>query len=88
VDPSTWFPWRRLAVRGFGLWCDPPYGPAPAGADDATLLAAVGYDVSRLAPAIAAFKRRYAPDEASAGLTDEQRAMARCLIGRRYSPAE
>ena len=39
VDPSALFPWRRLAEAGFGLWCEPPYAPAPAGADDAALLA-------------------------------------------------
>ena len=26
VDPSRYFPWRRLAQQGFGSWCDPPYG--------------------------------------------------------------
>ena len=24
VDPGVEFPWRRLAERGFGLWCDRP----------------------------------------------------------------
>jgi len=46
VDPGALFPWRRLAAAGFGLWCDPPYDPPPAGLDDASLLAALGYDVS------------------------------------------
>ena len=27
---------QRLAAAGFGLWCDPPYDPAPADAADAT----------------------------------------------------
>src|SRR4029078_1501177 len=32
-DPSPWFPWRELAARGYGLWCDePPAPPAPAAA--------------------------------------------------------
>ncbi|HKA45238.1 MAG TPA: N-acetylmuramoyl-L-alanine amidase [Burkholderiales bacterium] len=82
VDPGRLFPWRRLAAQGYGLWCDPPYGAAPAGADDELLLAALGYDVSRLPAAVAAFKRHYAPDDTTAALSDDQRAMARCLIAR------
>jgi N-acetylmuramoyl-L-alanine amidase len=78
VDPSRWFPWRRLAANGYGLWCDPPFESAAA--DDATLLAALGYDVSRPLPAAAAFKRRYSPDDTSPALTDAQRGMLQCLI--------
>ena len=32
TDPSRYFPWKRLAERGFGLWCDPPYSVAANGA--------------------------------------------------------
>ena len=39
VDPSRLFPWQRLAERGFGVWCNPPYAPATS-RDDALLLAA------------------------------------------------
>ena len=82
VDPSELFPWRRLAEAGFGLWCDPPYPQLESAADDALLLAALGYDVTRLPAAIAAFKRRWAPDDPGAGLSDEQRGLLLCLIGR------
>lgn len=85
VDPSAYFPWQRLAVAGFGLWCEPPYAPAPAGADDATLLAALGYDVTRLPAAVAAFKRRWAPDDATPEVSAGQRAMLQCLIGKQQS---
>ena len=85
VDPSPLFPWRRLAVAGFGLWCDPPYQPAPAGADDATLLAALGYDVTRLPAAVAAFKRHWAPDDATLVLSVDQRALLQCLTGKQQS---
>ena len=46
VEPSRWFPWQGLAGHGFGLWCEPPYPPAPPDLDSATLLAAFGYDVA------------------------------------------
>lgn len=82
VDPSAYFPWRRLADAGLGLWCEPPYAPAPAGADDAMLLAALGYDVTRLSAAVAAFKRHWAQDDATMALSAEQRALLHCLIGK------
>ena len=83
VDPSQWFPWRRLADAGVSVWCEPPYEIVDAGLDDATLLAAVGYDVSRLPQAIAAFKRRFAPEDSAPGLTATQRGMAACLVRQR-----
>ncbi len=60
VDPGALFPWRELAARGFGLWCDPPYRVPPE-ADGLTLLAAFGYDTSDAAAAISAFKLHFAP---------------------------
>lgn len=82
VDPSALFPWRRLAEAGFGLWCDPPYPQPGSAADEALLLAALGYDVTRLPAAVAAFKRRWAPDDSAPGLSEEQRGLLLCLIGR------
>ena len=61
VDPSRYFPWRTLAGRGFGLWCDPPYPAVPAGADTETLLQAFGYNVWNVEAAVAAFKLHFVP---------------------------
>lgn len=90
VDPSALFPWRRLAAAGFGLWCEPPYDPLPAAADDATLLSALGYDVSVPWSAVAAFKRRWAAEEhvtaeSARGLSEAQRGMLQCLIRRQQA---
>lgn len=85
VDPSELFPWRRLAEAGFGLWCDPPYPQPDALADDALLLAALGYEVTRLPAAIAAFKRRWAPDDPGPELSAEQRGLLLCLVGRQQA---
>jgi N-acetylmuramoyl-L-alanine amidase len=83
VDPSRWFPWQRLAASGFGLWCEPPVSPVAAELDNATLLAAFGYDVSDPAAAVAAFKRHFAPDDASPDMTDESRALLNCLVSQK-----
>ena len=60
VDPGVKFPWRRVAEHGFGLWCEPPFEPAPLGVDTDILLGAFGYDVSSIAAAIGAFNRHFA----------------------------
>lgn len=80
VDPGTDFPWRRLAQHGFGLWCDPPYPSAPQGIDAAVLLQALGYSVWNLDAAIAAFKRRYVPEDANPQLTEKDRSVLYCLV--------
>ena len=82
VDPGALFPWRELAARGFGLWCDPPYRVPPA-ADGLTLLAAFGYDTADAAAAIGAFKLHFAPDGDTRELTDGDRAMLACLIEKK-----
>jgi N-acetylmuramoyl-L-alanine amidase len=83
ADPGANFPWKRLAARGFGLWCDPPYDSVPAGTDDALLLAALGYDVSNLPAAVDAFRRHYGADESTAVLSEGERGMAQCMLKRR-----
>jgi len=85
VDPGALFPWRRLAAAGFGLWCDPPYDPPPAGLDDASLLAALGYDVSVPWSAVAAFKRHWAYGDATPELTEEQRGLVQCLLRKQQT---
>src|SRR5258705_10116251 len=82
VDPGALFPWRELAARGFGLWCDPPYRVPPE-ADGLTLLAAFGYDTSDAAAAISAFKLHFAPVDDSRELTDGDPAMLACLIEKK-----
>jgi N-acetylmuramoyl-L-alanine amidase len=80
TDPSHYFPWRTLAAHGFGLWCDPPYPSVPESIDNATLLNAFGYDVSRPEAAITAFKRRFTPHDVSPEMTEQDRALLYCLL--------
>lgn len=85
ADPSRWFPWKRLADHGFGVWCEPPYPPVPAGLETVTLLGALGYDVSHPAAASAAFKRRFLPHQAEEEMSEEARALLYCLLLRRQN---
>lgn len=79
-DPSAFFPWQRLAREGFGLWCDPPYPAVPPGLDDTLLLHAFGYDVWNAEAAVAAFKRRFVPDDPAPNMTEKDRAILYCLV--------
>lgn len=79
ADPSRYFPWKRLAEQGFGLWCEP--SPAPAAGDDLVQLQAFGYDVSDPAAARAAFRRHFRNEESPlAALTDEEKSVLACLV--------
>lgn len=80
VDPSRHFPWQRLAQHGFGLWCDPPYPAVPAGLDTSVLLQALGYGVWNPDAAVAAFKRRFVPDDSSIQVTEKDRSILYCLV--------
>jgi N-acetylmuramoyl-L-alanine amidase len=61
TDPSALFPWGTLAAAGFGLWCDPPYPPAPESFDLLLGLKAIGYDISDPDAALRAFRLHYRP---------------------------
>ena len=83
VDPSKYFPWRRLAEHGFGIWCDSPPPEPPAGFDPVMALQALGYDVSDVSAAIRAFDLHFmGSDEEATELSPEAQAMLACLVGQ------
>lgn len=83
VDPSRRFPWRELAAKGFGLWCDPHQPLPPAGFDGILALQAMGYDVSEPEAAIAAFRLHYLQDDARPFLDDKALSLLHCLVQRK-----
>lgn len=84
-DPSILFPWQRLAENGFGLWCDAPRVPAPAGFDLALALAALGYDPTTLKASLHAFRLHYARGD-QAYSSEQENALAYCLWLKKSSP--
>jgi N-acetylmuramoyl-L-alanine amidase len=79
-DPSRYFPWRRLAQRGYGLWCESPPPELPPGFDAALALRVLGYDVSDLNAAVQAFKLHFIQDESPPVLSESDKRVLNCLV--------
>lgn len=66
VDPGPRFPWRQLAMAGFGRWPAEDAPPAPAGFDPWQALALIGYPIDDRAAALRAFHHHYRGNDATA----------------------
>ena len=88
VDPSSHFPWRMLAERGYGLWCAAPLPAAPPGLDFALGLRALGYNTANLEASIRAFKLHFIQDDDSARITQREQDMLHCLLEQRATSLE
>lgn len=71
-DPAN-FPWKRFADNGFGLWYDEPLQIPPVDFDPVIALRIIGYDVSKLGPAIVAFKRHFVQQDLTPVLSDSDK---------------
>lgn len=85
VDPSPYFPWKKLADAGFGLWCDTPSSAPPADFDLAQALTALGYDPARPEAARAAFRLHFVQGKPFS--ETEEKALAHCLLQKKSDAA-
>ncbi|MCX2573850.1 N-acetylmuramoyl-L-alanine amidase [Pedobacter sandarakinus] len=67
-DPNN-FPWKKLALKGFGYWYDDVLKNPPADFDGANALKLMGYDTSDLGAAVTAFKRHFIQTDLTPKLT-------------------
>jgi N-acetylmuramoyl-L-alanine amidase len=80
VDPSRSFPWRTLAERGFGLWCNAPLDRPATDFDWATGLRALGYDVANIEAATRAFKLHFGEDDGEPSPSERDQRVLWCLL--------
>lgn len=81
VDPSAYFPWKRLAENGFGLWYDevldtPDYlsaGMPPENFNSLDALRIIGYDIRNSEAAIQSFKLHFSRGDFQSPLNDYDR---------------
>lgn len=73
-DPNN-FPWKVLAIKGFGLWYDDVLETPPMGFEPAIALRIIGYDVKKLDAAVIAFKRHFIQTDLKPVLTDLDKAI-------------
>jgi N-acetylmuramoyl-L-alanine amidase len=74
VDPSTYFPWKQLADKGFGLWYDDTTKViVPQNFDHILALRIIGYDIRDTSAAIGSFKRHFEADTTAAKINDRDR---------------
>lgn len=70
-DPSALFPWKLLAINGFGIWPDEVLEPAPTDFNVEQGLRIIGYNTKNLAAAITAFKLHYIQSEVDSVLDEK-----------------
>lgn len=71
TDPSKLFPWKLLALNGFGIWPDEVLEPAPANFNVEQALRIIGYNTKNLNSAISAFKLHYIQTEVDSILDEK-----------------
>ena len=83
VDPSRFFPWQRLAAKGYGLWCTQPDPVVPPRFDPTLGLMAIGYDIARPEVARQAYRRHFLALDSDADWNDDEVRLLACLVRTR-----
>jgi N-acetylmuramoyl-L-alanine amidase len=72
VDPNVYFPWKRLADSGFGIWwSDTTNVVVPPDFNALQALRIIGYDIKDSVAVIQTFKRKYKQVEDKTALLNE-----------------
>ena len=61
VDPNRYFPWEKLAGKGFGYWYDTTSVQLPADFNPMNALRIIGYDINNEKNAIQSYKIHFVP---------------------------
>lgn len=84
VDPNIYFPWKQLALNGYGVWYSPDSTKnLPESLSVPLALSIVGYDMADTTAAILAFKRHFRQDS-SYKMTIEDKSVLYQIIQRKF----
>lgn len=84
VDPNVYFPWKRLADNGFGLWwSDTTNVKVPDYFTSLEALRIIGFDVRDSTAAFRAFKQHFVQDTTRSSLNEAQKKVLFTLY-RKY----
>lgn len=73
VDPSRYFPWHRLAQKGYGLWYDTSGIKVPDSFDPIQALRIIGYNISNEKNAIQSFKIHFVPQDTTKVINEQDK---------------
>jgi len=82
VDPSKFFPWEKLATKGFGNWYDTTAVQVPEPFNVLLALRIIGYDTRDSAKAAQAFKLHFTSADTSRTITETDKKILYNLMGK------
>ena len=80
VDPNKYFPWQKLAEKGFGLWYDTTGVQVPADFNSLQALRVIGYDVKNAGSAVQSFKLHFVQNDSTKVINEEDRKILFDLV--------
>lgn len=80
VDPSRYFPWKKLADEGFGHWYDTTHAEVKPGFDGLMALRTIGYNIANPANAIQSYKIHFSPQDTTQTLNDADAKILSSLL--------
>jgi len=80
VDPSIFFPWKKLSEYGFGNWPDVILDTVPAGFNTVQSLRLIGYDTKDSVAAIKAFKLHFIQKDTGSSADDSTKRVLNNLL--------
>ncbi len=84
-DPSMFFPWEKLAERGFGIWFNADHlVPPPANFNPMDALKLMGYDMNNPDAVIRVFKKKFLKRDLPAQLSEQEKAVLYDLYRKFY----
>lgn len=83
VDPSKYFPWKKLSEYGFGNWYDVILDSVPPNFNAVQAMRLIGYDTRDSTAALLAFKRHFTPQDSTRMVTDSSKMILNNLV-RKY----